>query len=88
MPVKPGRPRLDHDQAFREGFARILPALLERTISKGEASRMLGISPRSLRRYLASDEKAQQVAQVEAVKRLFRIQLQSSSEPEEDFRHL
>lgn len=87
MALKGGRPRLDSRQGFKEAFARILPALLERTISKGEASRRLGISPRSLRRYLAADKEAQKVAQAEAVKRLFRLQLRSSTDPEEDFPH-
>ena len=81
MGISAGRPRLDHDKTFRESFARILPALLERTISKGEAARRLGISPRSLRRYLAANEKAQALAQAEELRRLIRVQLQSSSEP-------
>ena len=46
-----GRPRLDHDKTFRQGFARILPGLLDGTIGKGEAARRLNISHRSLNRY-------------------------------------
>ena len=49
---KTGRPRLDRSPEFSEAFARILPALSEGKMSKGEAARRLGISRRSLTRYL------------------------------------
>ena len=50
--VKPGRPRLEHIPGFSEGFASILPRILGGDISQGKAARELGISVRSLKRYL------------------------------------
>jgi len=82
MAIQTGRPRLDARPGFSEAFARILPALLERKISKGEAARKLGISPRSLRRYLAANEEAQKAAWAEEFERFWKAQLQSSSEPQ------
>jgi len=52
MPVQTGRPRLDHDEAFRRAFATLLPRLRGGTISQGQAARQLGISVRSLKRYV------------------------------------
>ena len=52
MPVKPGRPRLDHRPDFNDRFATILPRLRAKGISQGQAARELGISVRSLKRYL------------------------------------
>ena len=74
MGISAGRPRLDHDKTFREAFARILPPLLAGEISKGEAARRLGISRRSLSRYIDSDQRAQALAQADAMKRLFERQ--------------
>ena len=50
--MKPGRPRLDDNPAFREGFATILPRLNAGLISQGQAARELRISVRSLKRYV------------------------------------
>ena len=50
--AKPGRPRLDTREGFNESFAAVLPALQSGEISKGEAARRLGISHRSLNRYV------------------------------------
>lgn len=50
--MKPGRPRLDDCPGFQEGFATILPRLLAGAISQGQAARELGISVRSLKRYV------------------------------------
>ena len=52
--MKPGRPRLDHDPDFYRRFATLLPGLRAGTMSRGEASRHLGISHRSLNRYLSN----------------------------------
>ena len=87
MALKGGRPRLDTRPGFKEAFASILPRLIGKELSVRQGARDLDISPRSLRRYLAADKEAQKVAQAEAVKRLFRLQLQSSTDPEEDFPH-
>jgi hypothetical protein len=48
--IKPGRPRLDDSPEFRERFATILPRLIAKEISQGQAARKLGISVRSLKR--------------------------------------
>ena len=56
MAMKPGRPRLDHQEGFSESFATILPRLRRGEISQGKAARELGISVRSLKRYV---ERAQ-----------------------------
>jgi len=53
MAVQTGRPRLDSKDGFREAFATLLPRLRAGAISQGEAARELGISVRSLKRYLA-----------------------------------
>ena len=49
--IKTGRPRLDDSPGFRKRFATVLPHLLAREISQGQAARELGISVRSLKRY-------------------------------------
>jgi hypothetical protein len=49
---QPGRPRLDSNPAFREGFATILPRLNAGLISQCRAARELRISVRSLKRYV------------------------------------
>jgi len=87
MGISVGRPRLDTRKAFRRGFALILPPLLAGEISKGEAARRLMVSRRSLGRYLAANEEAQKAAWTEEFERFWKAQLQSSSEPEEDFPH-
>lgn len=55
--IKAGRPRLDSHPDFIRRFARVLPALSVGAISKGEASKRLGISHRSLNRYLKQLEQ-------------------------------
>ena len=50
--IKTGRPRLDDSPGFKEAFATILPRLIGREISQGQAARDLGISVRSLKRYV------------------------------------
>ncbi len=52
MALKGGRPRLDHSEDFREAFATVLPHLRAGDISQGKAARELGISVRSLKRYV------------------------------------
>ena len=47
-----GRPRLGDRPDFYRRFASVLPTLGDGKISKGEAARLLGISHRSLNRYL------------------------------------
>jgi predicted transcriptional regulator len=54
--IKPGRPRLDDSPSFREGFATILPRLNAGEISQGKAARELGISVRSLKRYVKQSD--------------------------------
>ena len=49
---KGGRPRLGDQPDFYERLYEVMPALRDGTISKGEAARLLGISHRSLNRYL------------------------------------
>ena len=56
--IKTGRPRLDDSLGFRVAFATILPRLLGGEISQGQAARELGISVRSLKRYLKQGEGA------------------------------
>lgn len=51
MPVRTGRPRLDHSEDFRRAFATVLPHLRVGAISQGEAAKELGISVRSIKRY-------------------------------------
>ena len=51
--IKTGRPRLDVRLGFNEAFATILPRLLAKDISQGQAARELVISVRSLNRYVA-----------------------------------
>ena len=53
MPVQTGRPRLDGREGFKEAFATLLPRLRAREISQGGAERELGVSVRSMKRYLA-----------------------------------
>ncbi len=50
--IKTGRPRLDDSPGFRERFAALLPHLLAKEMSQGQAARELGISVRSLKRYV------------------------------------
>ncbi len=50
--TKTGRPRLDDSPGFKEAFAIVLPHLLGGEISQGRAARELGISVRSLKRYV------------------------------------
>lgn len=50
--IKPGRPRLDDRPGFHKSFAAILPRLIAKEISQGRAARELGISVRSLKRYV------------------------------------
>ena len=50
--IKTGRPRLDDSPGFKEAFATILPRLIGGEISQGRAARELGISVRSLKRYV------------------------------------
>ena len=50
--VKSGRPRLDDRPGFKRAFATLLPAVRARNISQGDAARQLGISVRSLKRYV------------------------------------
>ncbi len=50
--IKTGRPRLDDGPGFKEAFATILPRLIGGEISQGQAARELGISVRSLKRYV------------------------------------
>jgi len=53
MVVQTGRPRLDHSEDFRRAFATVLPHLRAGDISQGKAAKELGISVRSLKRYVA-----------------------------------
>ena len=50
--IKTGRPRLEDTPGFKEAFATILPPLLGKEMSQGQAARELGISVRSLKRYV------------------------------------
>ena len=50
--IKIGRPRLEDTPGFKEAFATILPRLIAKEISQGQAARELGISVRSLKRYV------------------------------------
>ncbi len=50
--IKSGRPRVEHQPEFWYRFASILPALEAGEISKGQAAKLLGISHRSLSRYM------------------------------------
>ena len=52
MCIKTGRPRLDHSEEFRRAFATLLPQLRANNISQGKAAKELGISVRSLKRYV------------------------------------
>jgi hypothetical protein len=54
---KQGRPRLDDSPGFWEGYASILPRLIAKDISQGQAARQLGISVRSLKRYVQQTEE-------------------------------
>lgn len=47
-----GRPRLDAQEAFVEGFCQLLPRLNDGSMSRAEAARRLGISHRSVSRYM------------------------------------
>jgi hypothetical protein len=58
MAAKPGRPRIDHAPDFLRGFAAILPRLRAGEISQQQAARELGISVRSLKRYVQQSESA------------------------------
>jgi len=52
MGIKSGRPRLETREGFKEAFATLLPYLRAGDVSQGEAARQLGISVRSLKRYV------------------------------------
>ena len=54
---KTGRPRLDDNPGFKEAFATILPRLIGKEISQGQAARELDISVRSLKRYVMRQEQ-------------------------------
>ena len=47
-----GRPRLDAQEDFVERFCQLLPRLHDGSMSKAEAARRLGVSVRSVGRYL------------------------------------
>jgi len=47
-----GRPRLDNSKDFEKDFCRLLPRLRTGDISQREAANELGISARTLKRYL------------------------------------
>jgi len=49
-----GRPRLDAQEDFMERFCQLLPRLTDGSMSKAEAARRLGVSVRSVGRYLAN----------------------------------
>ena len=49
---KGGRPRLDHRPGFARRFAQVLRSLERGETSKAEAARLLGISRRSVNRYM------------------------------------
>ena len=51
--MKIGRPRLDDSPGFKQRFATVLPRLIGGEISQGQAAREMGISVRSLKRYVA-----------------------------------
>ena len=50
--AKGGRPRLDAQEDFVEGFCQLLPRLSDGSMSKAEAARRLGVSHRSVSRYM------------------------------------
>ena len=50
-----GRPRLDAQEDFVGGFCQLLPRLNDGSMSKAEAARRLGVSVRSVGRYLEMD---------------------------------
>ena len=50
--AKGGRPRLDAQEDFVEGFCQLLPRLNDGSMSKAEAARRLGVSVRSVGRYM------------------------------------
>ena len=50
--TKGGRPRLDAQEDFVERFCQLLPRLSDGSMSKAEAARRLGVSVRSVGRYL------------------------------------
>ena len=49
---KGGRPRLDHRPGFARRFAQVLRSLERGETSKAEAASLLGISRRSVNRYM------------------------------------
>ena len=61
--MRTGRPRLDDQEGFKEAFATVLPVLRSGGISRGEAARRLGISHRSLSRYLRLHESREPSSQ-------------------------
>ena len=65
--IKTGRPRLDDSPGFKEAFATILPRLIGKEISQGQAARELGISVRSLKRYVIQGAGDISVAEYTAV---------------------
>ncbi len=50
--IKTGRPRLEDTPGFKEAFAALLPRLLGKEISQGQAAKELRISVRALKRYV------------------------------------
>ena len=54
--AKGGRPRLDAQEDFVEGFCQLLPRLNDGSMSKAEAARRLGVSVRSVGRYFAGHD--------------------------------
>ena len=50
--IKSGRPRLDGRPGFKEDFCRVLPMIREGKLNLTLAAREIGISARSLKRYM------------------------------------
>ncbi len=65
--IKTGRPRLDDSPGFKEAFATILPRLIGGEISQGQAARELGISVRSLKRYVINGARDSSISEHTAV---------------------
>jgi hypothetical protein len=55
MGAKRGRPRVWDIPNFKETFSRILPRLIKGQMSLHEGARILGVSIRTLRRYVNGD---------------------------------
>ena len=50
--AKGGRPRLDAQEDFVKGFCQLLPRLNDGSMSRSEAANRLGVSHRSVSRYM------------------------------------